>query len=163
MPLWSRKSARATLYGNSHCNLRQTKPIDVSPDANCQYTVRHSLSPMRKFGVSSIKQNYPNPLALDEINILILKHLGLTKLSFLTKVLNLSLTTLQIPDVWKVGRMVPLLKPGKPANKGEFYRPITLLSLVVKTLEAFVLSTFTYHLSPADHRKVHSTTIALAS
>ncbi len=86
--------------------------------------------------------------------------------NYLTKVLNLSMATLQIPDVWKVGRVVPLLKPGKPANKGESYRPITLLSPVVKTLEALLLPTFTHHLSLAEHqhgfRKVHSTTTALS-
>ncbi|XP_049318515.1 probable RNA-directed DNA polymerase from transposon X-element isoform X1 [Bactrocera dorsalis] len=102
----------------------------------------------------------------DGINMLMLKHLGSTGVKYLTKVLNLSLTTLQIPDVWKVGRVVPLLKPGKPANKGESYRPITLLSPVVKTLEALLLPTFTHHLSLASHqhgfRKVHNTTTALS-
>ncbi len=94
--------------------------------------------------------------------MLMLKHLGSTGVSYL----NLSMATLQIPDVWKVGRMVPLLKPGKPANKGESYRPITLLSPVVKTLEALLLPTFTHPLSLAEHqhgfRKVHSTTTALS-
>ncbi len=58
-----------------------------------------------------------------------------------------------------------LLKSGKPANKGESYRPITP-SPVVKTLKALLLPTFTHHLSLADHqhgfRKVHSTTTALS-
>ena len=90
---------------------------------------------------------------LDGISMLTLKHLFWTGVS---KGLNLSMSTLYpILNVWKVGRMVPLLKPGKPANKGESYRPITL------TLGALLLSTFTHHLSLADHqhgfRKVHST------
>ena len=61
--------------------------------------------------------------------MLMLKHLGSTEVSYLTKVLNLSMTTLQIPDVWKVAGVVPLLKLEKPANKGESYRPITFPSL----------------------------------
>ena len=96
----------------------------------------------------------------------ILKHQESTGLSYLTKVLNLSLTTLQIPDMWKVGRGVSQLKPGKPVNKGESYRPITLLSPVVKTLKALLLPTFPHHLVLADHqhglRKVHRTTTALS-
>ena len=88
----------------------------------------------------------------DGISMLMLKYLRTTGVSYLTKVLNLSMSTLQIPNVWKVGRVVPLLKPGKPANKGESYRPITLLFPVVKTLEALLLPTFTHHLSLADHQ-----------
>ena len=84
-----------------------------------------------------------------------LKHLGWTGVSYLTKVLNLSMSTLQIPDVWKVGGGVALLKPRKPANKGS-YRPTTLLSPVVKTLEALILPTFTHHLSLAEHQHSES-------
>ncbi len=102
----------------------------------------------------------------DGISMLMLKYLGPTGVNYLTKVLNLSMATLQIPDVWKVERVVPLLKPGKPANKGKSYRPITLLSPVVKTLDALLLPTFTHHLSLAEHqhgfRKLHSTTTAFS-
>ncbi|XP_069965858.1 uncharacterized protein [Bactrocera oleae] len=81
------------------------------------------------------KAKSSKPIGPDEIRMLMLKNLGSTGVSYLTNVLNLSMITLQIPEVWKVGRVDPLLKPGKPAHKGEYYRPITPLPPVVKTLE----------------------------
>ncbi|CAD7001691.1 unnamed protein product [Ceratitis capitata] len=79
--------------------------------------------------------------------ISMLKHLGPAGAEFLTKVLNL---------LW-----LWLFKPGKPANKRESYRPITVLSTVAKAIEDLLLPTFTHHLRPAAHqhgfRKVHST------
>ena len=49
-----------------------------------------------------------------------------TGVKYLTKVLNMSLTTFPIPDVWKVGRVVPRLKPGKP------WKPVNQGSLIVQ-------------------------------
>jgi hypothetical protein len=40
--------------------------------------------------------------------------------------------------VWKQAIIVPILKPGKPANQGLSYRPISLLSPVVKILEHLI-------------------------
>ena len=61
------------------------------------------------------------------------------------------------------GMVVLLLKP---ANLEESYRPITLFSLLGKTLEVFLLPTIIHHLSLAEHqpdsRKVYSTTTALS-
>ena len=85
-------------------------------------------------------------IGLDGINMLMLQHLGSTCVSYLTEVFNLSLITLQISDVWKIGKVSD--------------------SPVVKTLESLLLPTFTQQLSLADHernfRKVHSTTTALS-
>lgn len=54
----------------------------------------------------------------DGISLLILKQLDPTgvKVSKKTKVLNLPLKTLHKSDMWKIGRVVPLLKPGKPGK-----------------------------------------------
>jgi hypothetical protein len=37
--------------------------------------------------------------------------------------------------VWKTAIIIPILKPGKPADQGASYRPISLLSPAVKILE----------------------------
>lgn len=50
----------------------------------------------------------------------------------LTKLL--SLTTIIVPDDWKMGRMVPLLKPDKDTSGVDSYRPISL-SPVTKKIE----------------------------
>lgn len=80
------------------------------------------------------------------------KHLDSTGVNCLTKVLNLSLTTLCIPHMGKSGRLVSLLKLAKLANLMEYYRLITLPFAVVKTFEVLLLPTFTHCLSLADNQ-----------
>lgn len=62
-------------------------------------------------------------------------------------------------------RVISILKPGKVAIKGLFYRPISLLSPIAKTIEALLLPQLKCHLSAARHqhffRKMHSTITAL--
>ena len=101
----------------------------------------------------------------DDISSIMLKHIGPLGYTYLSVIFNLSLKTLVIPDIWKTGRVVPLLKSGKPSDRGDSYRPISLLSPVVKTLEALLLPSLRDHLELATHqhgfRSLHSTTTAL--
>lgn len=99
-------------------------------------------------------------LGPDELSPIMLKYLGPTAISYLTKLLNLSLRHQVIPNVWKVGRIIPLVKPGKPASKGKSYRPISLLSPVAKLMEKPILSTLTEH-HQHGFREARSTTTAL--
>ena len=48
------------------------------------------------------------------------------------------------PAIWKVGLIVPILKPGKPAEKVTSYRPIALLPCLGKNLERIVQSRLEY-------------------
>ena len=70
-----------------------------------------------------------------------------------------------IPNIWKTGKIIPLLKPGKPADKGPSYRPVSLLSPAIKILEALILPAVTQAAQLADHqhgfRKGRSTGTAL--
>lgn len=43
-----------------------------------------------------------------------------------------------VPEEWKVATVVPLLKPGKPPDKAESYRPISLTSCISKLFERLV-------------------------
>lgn len=45
---------------------------------------------------------------------IMLKHLGPKADTYLTELLNPSLNDQIIPSTWKVGRVIPLSKPGKP-------------------------------------------------
>lgn len=67
---------------------------------------------------------------------IILKHIRAIVIYFLTEVVNLSLTSLGIPNLRKVGRVIPLDKPTKPADLSKSYRPISLQSPVAKLLES---------------------------
>jgi hypothetical protein len=74
----------------------------------------------------------------DRLTVLHLKHLGPKALSYMTDLLNLSINNADLPVIWKQAFIVPILKPGKPADEGLSYRPISLLSPVVKTLEHLI-------------------------
>ena len=94
-----------------------------------------------------------------------MKHLGPSGVKFLTILYNLSVRTSQIPACWKDAIILPLVKPGKSADDATGYRPISLLSPVVKVLERCLLPTITASLppSPIQHgfRSQHLTVTAL--
>ena len=92
---------------------------------------------------------------------LMLKKLGEGAMRFLTRLVKLSIHTLVVPDIWKVARIIPILNPNKPATRGESYRLISLLSPVVKILEALLLPTFKRHFPLAEHQHGRRTTTAL--
>jgi hypothetical protein len=43
-----------------------------------------------------------------------------------------------VPDSWKIAIIIPLLKPGKPANEASSYLPISLTSCIGKLFERLV-------------------------
>jgi len=70
-----------------------------------------------------------------------------------------------IPNIWKLAKIIPILKPHKPPTEQASYRPISLLSNPSKILERLVLQDITPHipLSPTQHgfRPQHSTSTLL--
>ena len=55
----------------------------------------------------------------------------------LTCIYNLTLTTKEIPKIWKMAHVFPLLKGGEPSSLNN-YRPISNLSPLAKILESLV-------------------------
>ena len=70
-----------------------------------------------------------------------------------------------IPHTWKLANIVPIPKPNKDKDKGTSYRPISLLSVIAKTLEKSILSYIRTHIpdTPMQHgyKTQHSTVTAL--
>ena len=83
----------------------------------------------------------------------------------MTKLFNLSLNTNTIPQIWKRANIIPIPKPNKDKNLGPSYRPISLLSVIAKTLERVILPYITDNIPNIHHqhgfKKRHSTTTAL--
>jgi hypothetical protein len=52
---------------------------------------------------------------------------------------NLSLSASNLFAIWKSANIIPILKPCKPPNLSTSYRPIFLLSPVVKIMERMLL------------------------
>ena len=101
----------------------------------------------------------------NKLSIFHLKHLGHRAIKYITTLLNLSVTTCQIPAIWKSSLIIPIPKPAKDTSLRTSYRPISLLCLAAKALESLMLPTINKYLQPApdqhDFRPDHSTTWAL--
>lgn len=70
--------------------------------------------------------------------IYVCKNLPVLAISFLTKLFDHCFRTGYFPDEWKVARVVPIAKPGKPASRPDSYRPISLLCGLSKILEKLI-------------------------
>ena len=101
----------------------------------------------------------------DKLNIRHLKHIGPLGLAFLTSMFENALNKNIIPHTWKLANIVPIPKPNKDTDKGTSYRPISLLSVIAKTLEKSLLPYITANIpnTPMQHgyKTQHSTVTAL--
>ena len=101
----------------------------------------------------------------DLLSIFHLKNLGPKATEYLTALFNDSFKFSRISSIWKTSLVIPILKPGKDSSQGTSYRPISLLCLAAKVMEALILPEVNNHLlpSPEQHgfRPAHSTTSAL--
>ena len=94
----------------------------------------------------------------------LLKHCAEFIATPLAYLFNLSMRTVKLPQDWVTGNVVPVFKRSK-RNLVSNYRPISLTSLVVKTMERIILSSLTDILTKSgllnsnqyDFRKGHST------
>ena len=103
----------------------------------------------------------------DGTSPIMLKHLGPLGVAYLTNIISLSINSAIIPNNWKMGKIIPLLKPGKPMDDSVSYRQITLLSPSAKILEKCLLPFIETAAPLKDHqhgfRQQRSTVTALTS
>ena len=106
-------------------------------------------------------------MGIDNISNIHLKHLGPHGTQTLTNIANYSYAHCIIPQIWKLGKIIALLKPNKTPTQAASYRPITLLCTPSKVVERLILLKTTPHipLSPTQHgyRPHHSTTTLLTN
>lgn len=67
-----------------------------------------------------------------------LHHLGQSAKSLLLRIFNISWQTGKLPKIWKNSTIIPILKPGKEASNCKSYRPISLTSILCKTMERII-------------------------
>ena len=82
----------------------------------------------------------------DNITNDMLAHLGTQAKKKLLGLFNTSWKTGLIPSIWKKAILIPILKAGKPRNKGNSYRPISLTSCMCKLMERMVNKRLTWYL-----------------
>ena len=76
----------------------------------------------------------------DGIGPRLLYEAGYTIVPSLTKLINLCLSSAQVPQMWKHANVMPLFKKGD-SSKLNNYRPVSLLSCTSKILECIVFKT----------------------
>ena len=79
----------------------------------------------------------------DRIAPLFISALGPKALDFLLEIFNDSWRTGVSPAHWINAIIVPLLKRGKPASQIDSFRPVSLTSCIVKTMERMVANRLT--------------------
>ena len=100
------------------------------------YNITLTTSQVQEAIKQSKNNNSQGP---DKLNIRHLKHIGPLGLAFLTSMFKTALNKNIIPHTWKLANIVPIPKPNKDTDKGTSYRPISLLSVIAKTLEKSLL------------------------
>ena len=93
------------------------------------------------------KRKSPGP---DGVTNEMLLHLGNIALLKLLEIFNYSWETGNIPQIWKEAIMIPILKKGKNKTKASSYRPISLTSCIVKTMERIINCRLTWYLETND-------------
>lgn len=98
--------------------------------------------------ITVIIRNLKNPKApgLDEVNNILIKNLPASGLEYIKYIINSCLKLEYFPKVWRHAKVIPIPKPGKPANELSSYRPISLLSSISKILERVLLNRINDHL-----------------
>ena len=109
-----------------------------------RHTNRATVEPMRlpitlhelNSALKKLKaKKSPGP---DGISNEMLTHLGSAAVCKLADIFNSSWEHGKLPQVWREAVMTPILKTGKDPKKATSYRPISLTSCVVKTMERIV-------------------------
>ncbi|GFU15175.1 RNA-directed DNA polymerase from mobile element jockey [Trichonephila clavipes] len=70
----------------------------------------------------------------------ILRNLTLPVIFQITNIISNIFITGHFPDSWKHASVIPILKPRKPRNAADSYRPISLLPVLSKLAERLILS-----------------------
>ena len=89
------------------------------------------------------KRKSPGP---DGITNEMLQHLDTTARLKLLEIFNLTWEEGRVPQLWKEAIMIPVPKKGKDRSKASSYRPISLTSCVVKTMERIVNARLMHYL-----------------
>ena len=140
-------------------NTQHTKQTDTLTEQHTTYTYTTSHSLLLQEAIKQSKNNN------SQLNIRHIKHIGPLGITFLTSMFKTALNKNILPHTWKWANIVHIPKPKKDTDKGTSYRPISLLSVIAKTLEKSLRLYITANIlnTPMQHGYItqHSTVTAL--
>ena len=145
---------------NKHYTSQNQHHKQENNKANAQI---HITTEQVQTAIKSSKNNYST--GPDNINIKHLKHIGKLGINYLTNLYNAALNDNKIPHDWKFAKIIPVPKPNKDINTETSYRPISLLSVIAKTLGNVILPYITQNIpiitTQHGFKTKHSTNTAL--
>ena len=118
---------------------KRTKQSEGSDITNQCITLNEIQTALKKLKT----KKSPGP---DGITNEMLKHLGNVAVLKLLAIFNHSWTTGTLAQIWREAIMIPVYKKGKNKYNPASYRPISLTSCVVKTLERIINERLLWHL-----------------
>ena len=104
------------------------------------------ISPYQIFNYIKFSANRKAP-GNDGITTLMLKHASKKIILQIYYIFRFTISIGYFPDKWKIAKVIPIPKPGKPRNSLTSYRPISLLSILGKLLERCIHAVIMDHLS----------------
>ena len=109
--------------------------LKLMRNRQCPFTL-HAVSPNE---VEKIVKGLKNSKSTgtDHIDTWVIKLVARDILPAITHIVNLSIVHSEFPSLWKVSKVVPLLKKGDPLSPKN-YRPVALLPVFCKILEKVV-------------------------
>ena len=148
----------ANQFVKQYVNVKKVKSTKESRATYRNLKTENPLDPMftpfsTTLTVEAIKATRNSTVAgPNGLTALHLKNIGHHGDRFLTRLFNLSVQNADIPTIWKSAIIIPVPKPGKPADQGNSYRPISLLAPEVKILERLILPALKSSLLPNDNQ-----------
>ena len=147
----------ASCYANeSNIPVSTAKQREARREQRERLTKRTTVEPMKQpiklaelqSALKKLKpRKSPGP---DGISNEMLTHLGSAAVNKLLEIFNLSWEEGKLPQIWREATMIPILKKGKDPKKASSYRPISLTSCVVKTMERVVNERLRWYLETAN-------------
>ncbi|KAK3562481.1 hypothetical protein QTP86_034597, partial [Hemibagrus guttatus] len=165
----------ATFYSEKIERICQTfTSLPTSPTSHSQHSATPSLTQLSTVASEEVLQITrscnPTTCPLDPIPSVMLQTISPDFLPFITTVINGSLTSGNVPTVFKKARVIPILKkPALDPSDISNYRPVSLLSFLSKILERVVCNQLSDYLmqnnlhdpNQSGFKAAHSTETAL--
>lgn len=137
----------SSVYSHDSGDVTEGHTLVYNVLSKIQFTEREVLNKLKK--LDTLKGSGPDSIP----PIFVLRCCHLLALP-LTLIFNRSLDDGTFPDVWKIARIVPVLKKNDPTDVKN-YRPISLLSCIPKVFESLVNPVISHHvnkfISPCQH------------
>ena len=119
----SKPSAIAKAFNFQYTNVRQHRASrearKLDRKMKAKHLINHDVAPFSTEDVANAIKAAKNSTALgpDGLSVIHLKHMGHVAVSYLTAIFNLSFSGADSPAIWKRVLVLPVVKPGKPAEE----------------------------------------------